>query len=385
MSAQDRFERTLTLLHRAALADARWVSAAASINSLTRASGHSLGYGEVRPGGDPDVFLARSFSGRQRRKDWEDLYFGHYWGQDEAFLRLGTLRAGELAHKADLYTDREKKTSPVYNDFRRLTRSRDGLFMVLDGLDGCGIVWSFADSVQPGGWGHDQIRDIKRLAPHIRHFARVRRLMMDAEALGASLSDLLENRRSGIVQLDRRGRILEANDQARTLLLKGDGLRDRKGSLTAEIPAEDAHLQRLLAAALPLYGTQGAGGSIRITRPEAGTPLVLEIHPVGGMRTDYRAWKVGVLVLIVDPASRSRIDPALPVAVLGLTPAESRVAVALAAGQTVPEMSRTLGVAQGTVRVHLKNSYRRLGIKGQTELVRRILSLEAMEGSRRSS
>ena len=117
MSAQDRFERTLTLLHRAAMADARWVSAAASINSLTRASGHSLGYGELRPGGDPEVFLARSFSGRQRRKDWEDLYFSRYWGQDEAFLRLGTLRVGELAHKADLYTDREKKTSPVYNDF----------------------------------------------------------------------------------------------------------------------------------------------------------------------------------------------------------------------------------------------------------------------------
>ena len=384
MTAQDRFERTLALLHRAALGDATWVSAAASVNALIRASGHSLGYGELRPEGDPEIFLARSFSGRRRRADWEDLYFGRYWGQDEALLRLGTLRAGELAHKPDLYTDEEKKTSPVYNDFRRLTRSQNGLFMVLDGLDGCGIVWSFADSLQPGGWGYGQIRNIKRLAPHIRHFARVRRLMMDAEALGTSLADLLDNRRSGIVQLDGRGRILGANDRARACLLRGDGLRDRKGSLTAELPAEDTRLQRLLAAALPPYGTPGAGGSMKITRPEAGTPLAVEIHPVGGKRADYRAWRVGVLVLIVDPLSRSRIDPALAAAVLGLTPAQSRVAVALAAGQSVAEIARRLGVAEGTVRVHLKNSYRTLGIQGQTQLARQVLSLEAVRGAARS-
>ncbi|WP_420636663.1 helix-turn-helix transcriptional regulator [Candidatus Palauibacter sp.] len=384
MTPQDRFERTLALLYSAALADAKWVSAAAAVNDLTRTSGHSLGYGDPRRKGEPEVFLARCFSGRQRRKDWEDLYFDRYWGRDEAMPRLRTLPPGELAHQADFYTDEEKKTSPAYNDFRRVTRSQDGLFMLLDGLDGCGILWSVSDSAQPGGWGYDQIRDIRRLAPHIRHFVRVRRLMEDAEALGASLAELLENRQSGIIQLDRRGRILEANDQARALLLRGDGLRDKKGSLTAEVPAEDVELRRLLAAVLPLYGTQGAGGSMKITRPGAGTPLVLEIHPVGGMRTDYRAWQVGALVLIVDPASRSRIDPALAAAALGLTPAESRVAVALAAGRTVAEISRALGVAEGTVRVHLKHSYRKLGITGQTELARRILSLEAIRGSSRS-
>ena len=56
-----------------------------------------------------------------------------------------------------------------------------------------------------------------------------RRAMADANALGASLADMLENRHSGIIQLDRRGRILEANDEARKLLLKREGLRDEKG------------------------------------------------------------------------------------------------------------------------------------------------------------
>ena len=199
-----------------------------------------------------------------------------------------------------------------------------------------------------------------------------------------SLAQLLGNPRSGIVQLDRQGRIVEANDRARHLLLKRDGLTDDGGVLAAETPGEDAELQRLLRRALPPWGLQGAGGSMKVTRPDAGAPLVLEIQPVRELGTDHLAREVGAVVLVVDPLSRPRIDPALPAEVFGLTPAQSRVAAAVASGQTVAGTARTLGVSEGTVRVHLKHSYRKMGITSQTELVRRILSLEAMGGSPRS-
>ena len=189
--------------------------------------------------------------------------------------------------------------------------------MGIEGLDGCGTVMSFGDSTERGGWGHDQIRTIKRLAPHIRQFARIRHAMADAKALGASLAELLGNRRSGIIQLDRRGRILEANDRARDILLKRDGLCDEKGVLAAGHHGENAELQRLLAQALPPYGVQGTGGSMKITRRKARAPLVLEIHPVREMGMDFGAWQVGVLVLVVDPAARPLVDPDLAAAVLG--------------------------------------------------------------------
>lgn len=174
------------------------------------------------------------------------------------------------------------------------------------------------------------------------------------------------------------------NDCARHLLLKRDGLTDERGVLTAETPEEDAELQRLLGGALPPYGVQAAGGSMRVTRPEAGAPLFLAVQPVREPGTDHLAREVAALVLVVDPLRRPRIDPALPAEAFGLTPAESRVAVALAADQSVAGTARALGVTEGTVRVHLKRSYQKLGITGQTELVRRILSLEAVRGSPRS-
>ena len=240
---------------------------------------------------------------------WNTCIFATITGGDEAIPRLYGLGDGELAYKSDLYTDEEKKTSAAYNEFRRVNRTQNGLFMALDGLDGCAVVWSFGDSAEREGWGHDQIQAIRRLAPHIRQFARVRHAMADAQALGASLAELLENRWSGFIQLDRRGRILEANDRARDILLKRDGLRDEEGVLVAEIQGEDAELQRMLAHALPLYGIQAAGGSMKITRRKARAPLVLEIHPVRQMGTDHRAWQVGALVLVIDPVARPRVDP----------------------------------------------------------------------------
>lgn len=207
--------------------------------------------------------------------------------------------------------------------------------------------------------------------------------MANAGALSASLTALLENGRSGFVQLDRRGRILEANDRAREILMERDGLCDAGGALAARMPAETAELQRLLANALPPYGATAAGGSMKITRARTRTPLVLEICPVRAERTERRARDVAALVLLVDPAARPRIDPGFVSAVLGLSPAESRVAVDLASGRTVAGIALELGCADSTVRTHVRRVYRKLGVRKQTELVRRIMSLQALTGSRR--
>ena len=378
MTAEDKFERVVGSLHRSALADVSWVSAAARINDMIRANGHGVTYADLSRGVEPEIYLARFFLGTERREDLEQLYFRDYYWRDEAVPRLHGLRDGEFAYKQDLYTDREKKTSAAYNEFRGANKTQNGLFIGLDGLDGCGVAWSFGDSKERGGWTRDQIRVIERLAPHIRHFVRVRRAIADARALGASLAELLENGRSGFIQLDGNGRILEANDRARDILLKRDGLRDNRGLLAAQTKAEDAELQRLLAQAVPRYGVPGVGGSIKLTRRKARAPLVLEIHPVRRVGTDYRGWRVAALVLVVDPAVRPQVDPDLAAALLGLTPTESRVAVMLASGQTVAGTARTLGCAESTVKTHLKRVHRKLGIRTRTELVRRVLSLEVL-------
>ena len=380
MSQEDRFSRTLESLYAAALADGSWDSVACLVEDLIGTSGHSLTYVGLGPRGESEIWLSQFFVDRERREDLKELYFSDYYKRDEAIPRLAGLRDGELVYKSDLYTDQEKRTSPVYA-FRILHGTQNGLFMGIDGLDGTSIAWSCANSTQRGGWGHDQVTTLKRLVPHIRQFARVRRAMATAKALGASFAGLLDNKGLGLIQLDRHGRILEANDRARHILLERDGLRDDKGLLVALHQGENDKLQRLLAHAFPPFGDQGAGGSMKITRTEAQAPLALEIHPVPAMEANHCVPQVRALVLVVDLAVRTRVDPDLVAAALGLTPAESRVAVAMASGQTIAGIAHALDCAESTVRTHVKRIYRKQGIHKQTELMRRVLSLEALRSS----
>ena len=192
------------------------------------------------------------------------------------------------------------------------------------------------------------------------------------------LAALLGSTRSGVIQLDRRGRIVAANDPARDLLRRGDGLSDQGGSLHARAPAEDAALQVLLARALPRCSGQGAGGSMLVRRGLGPPPLVLHVSPVGEGDAETDTGPVAVLVLVVDPASRARIDPALVAATLGLTPMESRVAVWLAEGKTVRDIARASGRTENTIRWHMKNIFAKQGIGRQFELVQLVRSLAGL-------
>ena len=210
-----------------------------------------------------------------------------------------------------------------------------------------------------------------------------RQALAGAGALGASFARLLDTTGLGIVQLDGRGRIVVANDRARDLLRSGDGLFDEDGFLYARRPEDNTSLQGLLARALPPFGGQGAGGSTMVRRSSALPPLVLHVNPVGRQETDLRVWPVAAFVLVVDPASQTRIDPAVAAATLGLTGMESRVAVLLAQGMNVREVAAATGRKESTIRSHVKHMFAKHGLSRQAELVRLVLSLAGAPESRR--
>ncbi len=81
-------------------------------------------------------------------------------------------------------------------------------------------------------------------------------------------------------------------------------------------------------------------------------------------------------MLVADPESQPRIDVEVVRAALGLTPAESQLATMVAAGERVRDIAVRTGRSEGTVRWHLNRIFRKQGISGQAELMRRVLSLD---------
>ena len=236
------------------------------------------------------------------------------------------------------------------------------------------IAWDIADPVTPGGWASSQLALIKGLLPHIRQFVRVRQALAKAEARGVSATGLLDTPRIGVLYLDRRGRIVEANDRARALLRRGDGVSDRGGELRARSPADQARLARLVAQALPTAGV-AVSGSMLLRRSAVVPPFVVHVKPVVVRQPDFGAQRVAALVLITEPGRQSRIDPALVATALELSPAESHVAVWLAEGQSVREMAAATGRTEATIHYHLYHIYQKRGLSRQADLVRLVLSL----------
>lgn len=374
MSDQDAFERILASLHEAMLDDALWPTTSALIDEACGVKGNALIVG----GGSEDNiqvhFVGLCYRG-ERREDWEREYLTTYFPIDERPPRVLQLPDSRIVHTADLYTAEELKTSPIYNEALPKVSAQNSLGVRLDGPAGSHISWGIADPVAPGGWDATKLALFKGLLPHIRQFVRVRHALVGAEALGASLTDLLYSSRIGVIHLDRYGRIVEVNDFARRILRHGDGITDRSRILCPRLPDDQARLEHLLAAALPTSSTAPVSGSMLLHRSALVPPFMMHVKPIVTPQPDYSALHVAALVFIVEPGRSPLVDPSLVAEVLGLTPAESQIAVRVAAGQTVEEIAVATGRTVGTIRWHLKHIYHKQHLSGQAALTRLVLSL----------
>ena len=349
MNPDDAFERILASLYRAMLDDAHWPATSALIDEACGMVGSALVVGE-RSGGKDRIYFARHLYRGESRQEVTREYLDVHYPHDPGMHRLMEPPEGRLAHLPDLYTEEEWKTSPVYNEGWRRLDAWNGLNVHFDDPDGLRLVWSIGNPVGSGGWQSSRLRLIERLLPHVRQYVRVRQALAAANALGAGLAGLLDNDRTGVVQLDRGGRVLAANAPALDILHCGDGRLDRDGALDTRLPADRSRLRRLLGRALPgSWGSEApSGGSMTVQRTSGGARLALHVSPVGDGEGDFGGRRVAALVLVVDPARRPCIDPVRVAEVLDLTPSQGQVAALLAEGRSVRETAAVTATPKAT-------------------------------------
>ena len=373
MSDQDAFACILAALSETMLDESLWPATSALIDEACGVHGNALLFG--RGPQDHDRVTCAGFYYRgQRREDLMREYLDRYHPIDERVPRLRHLPDSHLVHVTTLYTVAELQNSPAYNEGLRRLRAQHGANVRLGELDGSHIVWVTADPVSPAGWAAPQLALIRALLPHLRQFIRVRQALVRAGARGAAFATLRATSRLGVLCLDQYGQLVEANDRARALLRRGDGMMDRGGLVQASVPTEHAQLAQLIARALPATGTP-VSGSMVLRRGAGAPPFVVHVTPVAGPQLDFGAQRVAALILLVEPNYQPPIDPAFVAHTLGLTPAESRIAVGLAQGRSVRDIAVTTGRKEGTVYWHMKRIYHKLAISRQADLVRLVLSV----------
>jgi len=187
-----------------------------------------------------------------------------------------------------------------------------------------------------------------------------------------------------VLVVTENARILYVNPLARDVLKGCDGVEMRYGTLKLQREEDQARFGHLLKRT----GTADANGEahvLRIERPSGKRAFALTLLRPEGADPSVPMW----IVLISDTSERMSLQPHWIEAMFGVTRGEARVLALVSAGMSAEDIGASLEIATATVRVHLRNVYRKLKINRQSDLVATILKaimpMCAYEATRDSS
>jgi DNA-binding CsgD family transcriptional regulator len=179
--------------------------------------------------------------------------------------------------------------------------------------------------------------------------------------LGRIILDKLDR---GVVLIDARGRVLDANSLALRVLETGDGMALRSGRLVFSDAVLDGRLAQMFAQHSPI-GAARTPIAARVRR-SIGASYRVVVTPVPN---DADERDVAFVVLIYAPDGQRDISTDVLRELYALTPAQAQVARSLFAGRSVEESAAALRLSLNTVRTHMKQIFTRCEVQSQAELL----------------
>jgi DNA-binding CsgD family transcriptional regulator/PAS domain-containing protein len=225
---------------------------------------------------------------------------------------------------------------------------------------------------------------IDALLPHLSRVVRIgiRDFVYSTQALVGRM--LVNKLRQPVILMTPGGDVMHANDAARRLLGTTALVRVTEGrlSLAGDAGPELLRCCNELERALKAGGGAAAEpvAEFQSLQVSAGHDSGEQLYAFFTLLPPQEAMgafglRPVVMLLFYHPASAPAIDSSLLFAVFGLTPAECRIATALAEGRSLKEIARLHGTQHDTVRKQLRSIYQKTATNRQPELVRLLLHL----------
>jgi DNA-binding CsgD family transcriptional regulator len=182
----------------------------------------------------------------------------------------------------------------------------------------------------------------------------------------------LDQLAAAVIIADRDARIVRVNRAGEDLLSRGRALSVRHGKLCTGRSFETDKLRALIGAAAVPDKLDPAIGRMLVGSRDRDLPCVLTVARV----TAELAVFDRPLAMVLAAAPEQRLLAAADLAELfGLSPAESRLAVALMAGKKLPEIAVEARVWITTLRTQLSAILKKVGAERQVDLVRILASI----------
>jgi len=305
------------------------------------------------------------------------------WSAHDIWVeRIRGLPAGTVASTAELIAIPEFRKRPIFHEFCVPQQiSGDGFVAVLERDRGLFGVHRAEHARAP--FGDEERALVQALAPHLMRAYQVRKKLVLAEARAERSEGAVDELPFALILLDEAGAILRANRCAAALLEAGDGLSREGPRLRASSPRDDAALGKAVhdALATSAGGGLSAGAALTLRRPSGRRGLAVMVAPLSRMAPLLGEAGGCAAVFVIDPTTRAAPPDLVLQRMFGLTPAECRIALSLAAGLSPKEAAHDLSLATPTVRSHLRSILTKTGVDGQVALARLLARLAVLPGA----
>ena len=368
----DPFIRAISRISEASLAPDCWPAALQSVTEALGAVGAAYILSNMRTG---RVEWA-SFWGPSVQ--FKADYIGHYAALDPFRpLLQHAPPSGSWLQLSECLPRAVLDSNEWYNDFV----VKCGVGDIL----GAGLSRSSSDSVIFGihyGLYQTQAKSLnsarhQRLLEPLSSAARLHAELRELGWKSAAAVRALDQLARGVIITDGHGGVTEMNRAAEQILRRDDGLTVRQGKVCTERVFEHDKLARFIALAAD-GETAPAVRQMLVGRRGGRVPYVLTVVPLGVDLAVYE--RPLAMILIADPDARSPPEKDLA-ELFGLSPAESRLTVALLAGKTMREIATDSGVQITTLRTQLSSVLRKVGVRRQAELIRVLANIPVVPAS----
>ncbi len=364
MVTVDEFSRLVSGIYAAATTPQHWESA---LDEIRRSVGGTVGALSEAVGG---VWSIRATTAPP---DVGKTYADYYYRLDHVLATVEHGPAGAVRTGTELIAPRTN--TEFYNDWLRPNDFRDGLFVRLNvgQHPSCLIVTSQRQTEAFDT--PERVKLMGALVPHLQHALRTQSKLAALANRRVDLAGAVNAVRHGVILIGPQCWVVDLNTSAEEILRASDGVCVRSGRLTATHSQSERTLHRALHDALVGTYEVRRGRSFTCERASGKRPYVIHVLPIQRSEIDGVEADATALVLIVDPERELEPPPALLRRLFGLTRAEAEVAVHIARGAELAQISEELAVSLATVRTHLHRVFEKTDTHRQAELIRRLLTL----------
>jgi DNA-binding CsgD family transcriptional regulator/PAS domain-containing protein len=270
----------------------------------------------------------------------------------------------------ELVTPEEQRRSGFYREFLPLFdifHVVGSTFSIADGAIG---VFGVHRAAPAGAYQASDRHKAARFLPHLQRAVRLGTKLSTAQLAEAGALDALDRLDTGLLVLDRHGRIVHANATAETLIRDSRDFGTKNRAFHLVDHQLQARFTQLLRDALALAAGQPSprpGTTLTIAR-HGRLPVTLSMFPLRPGWSRKEDPGPAALLFLKDPE-----HPALPPQRLselfGLTRTEAAIAADLGGGKSLEAIAAAHGIGLGTVRWHLKHILAKTGTTRQAEAV----------------